>query len=183
MILDSRNNLFEFTFPRKFIPQDIINKYKPYLNKIPGSLLEEPIDFLNYSIQSINMPGMNFDPVTQSDNDGTTRYHRGYVPIQNTIERQFTVTFQLLDGFINYWILMDTFLYYYAKQTKDKYIADIPLNIIDAEGLRVASILFEKPIMNSLSELDLNFSTNIAEFNRFTATFYYNKLNIKIELD
>ena len=123
MILNSRNNLYDFRFPRKFVPEEVANKYKSYLNRIPGSLLAEPIDYINYSIQGINVPGISFDPITQADNDGTTRYHRGAVPIQNTIQREFTVTMQLLDGFINYWIMMDTLLYYYARSTRTLYSA------------------------------------------------------------
>ena len=50
MILNSRNNLFEFKFPRKFIPEEVAAKYKNYLNRIPGSVLSEPVDYINYSI-------------------------------------------------------------------------------------------------------------------------------------
>ena len=183
MILNSRNNLFDFRFPTKFIPAEVTAKYKPYLQKIPGTMLEEPIDFINYTVQAINLPGISFDPVTQSDNDGTLRYHRGYIPIQNTVTREFTVQMQLLDGYINYWIMTDTLLYYYARQTPDKYLPDIKLRILDAEGLGVASITFEKPILTSISELSLNLAENVAEFNTFDLNFVYNKFNIKIDLD
>ena len=66
MILNSRNNAYDFRFPRKFIPEEVSNKYKKYLNRVPGGLLAEPIDFVNYSIQGLNIPGVTFDPVTQS---------------------------------------------------------------------------------------------------------------------
>ena len=152
MILNSRNNSFDFRFPRKFVPEEVANKYRKYLNKVPGGLLAEPIDFVNMSIQGINIPGISFDPVTQEDNDGTTRYHRGAIPIQNTIQREFTVTMQLLDGFINYWIMMDTLLYYYARSTKRPYTDPLTLRILDAEGASVAFMEFDKPIMNSINE-------------------------------
>jgi len=183
MILNSRNNLFEFKFPSHFIPDDVANKYKDYLGKIPGTLLERPIDFINMSVQSINLPGITFDPISQADNDGTTRYHRGRIPVQNTVQRQFSVTLQLLDGYINYWIMVDTLLYYYADQTRDKYTPDIKLRILDAEGLGVASIAFEKPILHQISELNLSMAENVAEFNTFTLDFYYNKFEIKIDID
>ena len=183
MILNSRNNSFDFKLPRGFIPQEVAEKYKDYLLKIPGTLIEEPVDFINYGIQAINLPGISFDPVSQADNDGTTRYHRGRTPIQNTIERQFTITFQLMDGFINYWILLDTLLYYYADSTKEKYTSDLKLRIMDAEGLGLASISFDKPIMNSISELNLSMADGVAEFNTFEVNFYYNKFSIKIDID
>lgn len=183
MILNSRNNLFDFRFPRKFIPEEVAAKYKPYLNKIPGNLLAEPVDFINYSIQGLNIPGISFDPVTQADNDGTTRYQRGAIPIQNTVERQFTVTFQLLDGYINYWIMMDTLLYYYARTTKEPYIQPLTLRILDSEGNSVAYMQFEKVIMNSINELSLNMADNVAEFSTFEVTFFYNRLNIRLEIE
>lgn len=184
MVLNSRNNAFDFKFPRKFIPEEVAQKYKKYLNKVPGGLLSEPIDFVNYSIQGINIPGVSFDPLSQEDNDGTKRYHRGALPIQNVINREFTVTMQLLDGFINYWIMMDTLLWYYARSTKQAYIIDpLCLRILDAEGASVAYMEFTDCIMNSINELNLNFAENVASFNTFEVTFYYNKLNLRLEIE
>jgi len=183
MILNSRNNLFNFKFPRKFIPAEVADKYRKYLNRMPGNLMTEPIDFINYSIQGLSIPGISFNPIEQGPNDGTTTYHRGAIPIQNTIERQFTIEMQLLDGFINYWIMQDTLLYYYSRQKKEPFTDDLKLQILDAEGIHVMSAVFEKPIFNQISELELNMSSNIAEFSTFTLNFYYNKFNLKLEID
>jgi hypothetical protein len=183
MILNSRNNLFNFKFPRTFIPKEVADKYRKYLNRMPGNLVTEPIDFINYSIQGVGLPGISFDPVEVSPNDGTVTYHRGSIPIQNTIDRQFKVTMQLLDGYINYWIMQDTLLYYYSKTVKEPFINDIKLQIMDAEGIHLMSAVFEKPILNSISDLELNMSSNIAEFTTFDLNFYYNKFNIILEID
>ena len=139
--------------------------------------------FINYSIQGVSIPGISFDPITQADNDGTTRYHRGAVPIQNTVQREFTVTMQLLDGFINYWIMTDTLLYYYARTTKEPYIEPMTLRILDAEGASVAFMQFEKIIMNSINELNLNMAENVADFATFEVNFFYNKFNLRMEID
>lgn len=183
MILNSRNNLFNFKFPRKFIPAEVADKYREYLNRMPGNIMTEPVDFINYAIQGVSIPGITFDPIEQRPNDGTTTYHRGSIPIQNTVERQFTVEMQLLDGYINYWILQDTLLYYYSKNQRDPFIDDLKLQILDAEGIHLMSAVFEKPILNSITELDLNMSSNVADFNTFTLNFFYNKFNLKLEID
>jgi len=183
MILNSRNNLFNFKFPRNFIPKEVGDKYYKYLNRMPGNLITEPIDFINYSIQGIQLPGISFDPIQQSPNDGTITYHRGSIPIQNTIERQFTVEMQLLDGYINYWIMQDTLLYYYSKSKREPFINDLKLQILDAEGIHIMSAVFEKPILNSISDLELNMSSNIADFNTFSLNFFYNKFNLILEID
>lgn len=183
MILNSRNNLFNFKFPRNFVPQAVVDKYKVYLKRMPGNLIEEPVDYINYSVQGINLPAITFEPIQQSPNDGTTMYHRGLVPIQNTIDRQFSIEFQLLDGYINYWMLQDLLLYYYNRENTKPFLDDLKLQILDAEGIQVMSVVFEKPILNSISELQLNFSSNVAEFQTFTCNFYYNKFNLKLEID
>jgi len=183
MILNSRNNLYNFKFPRNFIPVEVAEKYKKYLNRMPGNILTEPIDFINYSIQGINLPGLAFDPVTQSHGDGSVRYSRGAQPIQNIIDREFTVTMQLLDGFINYWIMNDTLLYYYSREERIPFLEDLKLQIMDSEGIHLISAQFHQPILKSLSELDLNMSQNVAEFNTFSLTFNYNKYSLVLEID
>ena len=184
MILNSRNNSFDFRFPRGFVPKEVADKYKKYINNVPGGLLSEPVDFINYSIQGINIPGVSFNPLTQEDNDGSIRYHRGAIPIQNTINREFTVTMQLLDGFINYWIMIDTLLWYYARSTKQSHIeSPLTLRILDAEGASVAYMEFTDCIMNSINELNLNFAENVASFQTFEVTFFYNRLNLRLELE
>jgi hypothetical protein len=45
------------------------------------------------------------------------------------------------------------------------------------------SAVFEKPILNSISELELSMSSNVADFSTFTLNFYYNKFNIILEID
>ena len=79
--------------------------------------------------------------------------------------------------------MQDTLLYYYSKTQKKKYTPDIKLQILDAEGIHLMSAVFEKPIMKKISELELNMSTNVAEFQTFTLDFVYNRFDIISEID
>lgn len=79
--------------------------------------------------------------------------------------------------------MMDTLLYYYARSTTEPYTEPLTLRILDSEGASVAYMQFAKPIMNSINELNLNFSDNISEFSTFEINFYYNQLKLRIELD
>ena len=100
MMLNSRNNLYNFKFPKTFIPKEVADKYKPYLNRMPGNIIEEPIDFINYTIQGISMPGISFTPAEQNPNDGTITYKRGYQPVQNlTFVTKHTVQHNLNNNF------------------------------------------------------------------------------------
>jgi hypothetical protein len=42
---------------------------------------------------------------------------------------------------------------------------------------------FTDSIMNSINELNLNFAENVASFNTFDVTFFYNKLNLRLEVE
>lgn len=183
MLLDSRNNLFEFNFPRNFIPAEIANKYKPYLNRIPGNIIEEPIDFINYTIQGINLPGMGFEPVTQQQYPGRNIQWRSTLPTQELFQKEFTVVFQLVDGFINYWILLDTLNYYYSFSTERHFLDDLNIRMMDSEGHIIVTARIKRPIIKNISDLTMSFSSNVAEFTTFELSIAYNELEIVIELD
>lgn len=184
MLISARNNQFKFSFPRNFIPSDIADKYKSYFRKIPGSLIKEPIDFLNYGIQSINLPGPSFTPVEQNDNPGSIRNFRSSLPMTELFDRSMTVTMQAFDGWINYWMSVEIFKYYYTNSIrKQQYIPEgVGIQMLDSDGYNLVTIQLKDIIMTGVSSLDLNFSSNTIEFQTFDITFIYNDLNIAVNL-
>jgi len=74
-------------------------------------------------------------------------------------------------------------LWYYARSTKQAYIDPLTLRILDSEGASVAYMEFTDCIMNSINELSLNFAENVSSFNTFEVTFFYNKLNLRLEVE
>ena len=53
--LSGKNNNFKFSFPKPFVPDEIEKKYSPILNRIPGNMCTTVVDFLNYSIKSVEL--------------------------------------------------------------------------------------------------------------------------------
>lgn len=184
MLISARNNQFRFSFPRNFIPETIAAKYRSYFNKIPGSLIKEPIDFFNYGIQSINLPGPSFTEVSQIDNPGNTRNFRSSFPTSEIFDRSMTVTMQAYDGWINYWMAVEIFQHYYLSKTnKAQYLPEgVGIQMIDAEGYNLVTVQLKDMLMTGISALDLNFSTNTVEFKTFDINFIYNDLDIVVNL-
>lgn len=190
MILNSRNNLFVFNFPKAFMPDEIAERYRPYLNRIPGNMITRPIDFLNYSIQSVNLPGPSYSPVDQVGKHGSTRNHRDSKPLQELYSKEMTITFQLLDGYINYWMMMDIFNYWYSFPNtpdntfvKDPYLpVGMNVRILDSEGNGLVTTEMKRVLYTELSSLEMSFSENTPDFTTFDASFVYNELITKIEL-
>lgn len=183
MLLNSRDNLFQFGFPLTFIPKVVADKYRKYLNRIPGNLIEEPLDFINYTIQSINLPGMGYDPIQQAQYPGRQILFRNSLPVQELFQKELTVTFQLVDGYINYWILLDTLSYYYSFETEKPYTDDLNLRILDSEGNALVTATLKKPLIKSLGDLSMSFASNVAEFKTFDLSIAYNEFEVRIELD
>lgn len=183
MFNTSRDNQFKYEFSRSFIPDEVSTKYKPFINKIPGSMIKEPIDLFNYTIQSINIPGPSFNPVEQNNFPGNSRRFRSSDPIQNLRDRSFTVTLKAIDGYVNYWMAIDTFEYYYKLSGENPYIPDSSgIQIYDSEGNLYVTAKMEKVLFNSISSLDLNFSSNTVDFKTFDLEFTYNIFEVVVNL-
>jgi len=183
MLLSARNNQFRFTFPRTFIPPSIADKYRPYFNRMPGGLIKEPIDYWNYGIQSLNLPGPSYSPTEQQNFPGYTRGYRSSIPTKELFQHDFTVTMQAYDGWINYWMAIDMFKYYYELSGKEPHLPEgNGIQLIDGEGNVLVTIKLRQMIWTSVSSLDLNFSSNTVEFQTFDIGFNYNFSETQVEL-
>ena len=116
--LSGKNNNFRFAFSKPFIPQEIEDKYSPVLNRIPGNMCENVLDFLNYSIKSVNIQVSpnSYDVITQRDR-GTPyeRIRRSNAYPDALFNKEMTITFQLDQAYIIWSILTDLFMYYYCS--------------------------------------------------------------------
>ena len=67
--LSGKNNNFKFSFPKPFVPKEIEDKYSPILNMIPGNMCTTVVDFLNYSIKSVELEvnPVEYEPIEQVD--------------------------------------------------------------------------------------------------------------------
>lgn len=183
MLLNPRSNLFNFQFTKLFMPSDIRDKYYGYLNKVRGNLIKEPLDLINYSIQGVNLPGLTSDLTEQATMYGRKKTHRNTMHEQELYSKEMTITFKMFDGFVNYWILMDLFKHYYSFDTKDKYIPDQRLQILDGDGYSIVSVELKRILFTDINELSLNFSANVPEFMTFDITLIYNELEITQNFD
>ena len=186
MILQNRNDLFKIEIPRVFVPKDIKARYEPYVYRMPTAVTDIS-DLINYSIQSITIPNFNYQPVEQTKpgytdkSRGTVKKWRQSLSQEMLIDRTFTITFQLLDGNVNYWILLETFFHYYGFDNKKPYTCDIPLRIFDNEGICMYTTIFKDCLFTGLNQFTLSYSELTPEFRTFEATFAFNELEVNFE--
>lgn len=181
MILNSRNNNFIVRFQRNFFFPDIVQKYETYIKRlpIPYDTLQ---DYMTASVQAITFPSLSAETVEQTLYEDPIKAKGGLAPIYY-LDRNFTLTFKSYEGYINYWVWFDMFFAYYNLDQKEKYLGDVTLTFLDQSGFEFVAVELGQIVMTNLSALELNYSSNTADFTNFTADFSYNYINIKKRLD
>ena len=183
MILNARNNLFEFKFSKEFVPEVIAQRFRPYLNRMPGNLLKEPIDLINYSIQTVSFPEVQYDPVVQQAMIVPDRHYRNAVHWDDIFSKEVTITMQLMDGYINYWLMFETFRYYYHMSTKEMYIPEGQrLMMFDSAGVSLYTVTYQNMLYNSIGNIELSYSSYAVDFKTFDCGFTYNLLDFNFKI-
>lgn len=185
MFLSGSFNRFRFYFPKVFIPDEIADKYRPLIQRIPGCMIQEPIDFLNYAIQSIDVSIKTpYEPTTQVDR-GTPwgRLGRAMRDPRVWLNRDMTISFQLDSAYIIWFLLMDLWDYYYCEPKKEqRFIPSLPgLEIYDGHGRILYRVKFTDVLFNGVDGIQFNFSDNSVDLKTINAQFKINIIELELE--
>lgn len=191
--LSPRADLFRFTFPKNFLPEEVEEKYGELLNR-NKSVISKPIDYLNESIQGITLPGISDLVVEQNQTSANSIntslgklnrepvHQNHYVSPGNPlskINKTFTITFRKNQGLLNYFMLYETIFYKtlkeYAKRDGDDVLF---LEILDETGRIIMRILFKQPIINGLDGLTFSWNTQERQVETFDMEFSFNDIDI-----
>jgi len=183
MIINSRSSNFVFNFPVGFFHSDIETKYRPYIQRMPGLPWDTVSSMMNAHVQSITMPSMSMNPVSQTRRIGKTQTYKSGQPVPDYFTKEMTVTMKAVDGYINYWIFLENTLLFLDLSDKRLYFEDMFVRAVDQEGHVLQTVRFEKPMLSSLSEISLSYSDNNPDFRTFDCTFTYNAIEMLVEHD
>lgn len=192
MILNSKNNQYVFRFPKGFIYPDLEEKYNFYLKRIPTPF-ESITDYVNHTIQSVTFPSVSSEVVEQYvgrqiDTDtrrGLTKnpqQWRESVDFEKAISKEFTINFKLADGYLNYWVLYETYIKYLEYTNMEDYMPDLNLAYLDRDGYELLKILYRQPLISNISELEMNYAATAMEFRTFSMGIKYNIFEIDVNL-
>lgn len=194
--LNARQDLFRLTLPDDFIAEEINEKYSKIIND-NKSFVRRPIDFLNETIQSVQVLGFVEGTVQQQQSG------KGYPVIHNDrkLENQFLHTstdynyrseknpLALIDktlniyfrhtlGFLNYFLMFENFFYLYSRDRKYQELSDqIPIDIMNNRGEVYSRILVIDPIINSIDMLDLNYNAPNETMSTFKVEFKFSNID------
>ena len=148
----------------------IKRKYLPY------NTME---DFLNAQISQINFPGISAAPVGQTIGPYNVQKRPGFSADSTGVNKQITLTIKNTESYIAYFVMrhqMDYFLKIgeLARVGKGQlFMPDIIISLLDDGGFETACYVLKQLTMTSLSDLNLQYSASLGQYNTFTASFVY----------
>jgi hypothetical protein len=196
--LKGRQDGFRLLFPKEFLVPEIEEKYAKILAEKHGYYLT-PIDFINESIQKVNVLGFQNATVQQQQSSRGEptidpnrveqnkflyaatdyNYRNGVSPISLT-DRTFNVTFRHTLGYLNYFILFENFWYQFARDMKyDDLMQRLSIDIINEKGSIYSRIVLFYPLINSMDMLEFDYSQPIAQSQTFNVEFKYSDFDFE----
>ena len=202
--LKGRQDGFRLILPKEFLIPEVEERYAKLLKYKHGYYLT-PIDFINESIQKVNVLGFQNATVIQQQ---TTRgadptlnekliaqhkflyggsefnYRSSVSPIALT-DKTFNVTFKHSLGYLNYFILFENFWFQFSRDMK---YDDLPqrfnIDLLNEIGEIYARIVLYYPMINSMDMLEFDYTQPIAQSQTFNIEFKYSDFDFEfIEID
>lgn len=192
--LSPRYDLFKFSFPKDFLPEEVRDKYNEILSKNQG-VITNCLDYLNESIQGVNVPGISDILVTQEQPGERNSIARTsnkinvepkhditWISAGNPLEKiskEFKVTFRFNQGLYNYFMLYETIFYRMCKP--ELYPADevLYIEILDETGKITARIKFYDVNIDGIDGIDFNYNKIERDAGTFDVTFKFNNIDFE----
>ena len=190
--LNPRFDLFKFTLPKDFLPEEVEKKYAEIINREPG-VVTTPIDYLNESIQSINIPGISELVIQQEQHESNPIKPRlrkinvepkrdiNYLSSGNPLEKlgkEFKVTFRMNQGLFNYFMIYETIFYRYVKHESIRpYDPVFLIDILNEDGTVVSRIKLKDLYIDGIDGLDFSYNKVEREVNTFDVNFKFNNID------
>lgn len=189
--LSPRYDLFKFALPKDFLPKEVNDKYQKVLSRNAG-VLTSPIEYLNESIQGVNIPGIysliidqnqhshnsnplgkmrtNVEPIHQNSYKTTAN------PLEN-IDREITVIFRFNQGFYNYFMLYESIFWKICKPLNYKNEEVLYVELLDETGRINARIKFFDCHIDGLDGLDFTYNKLERDSGTFNLKFKFNNID------
>ena len=194
--LRGRRDSFRLILPKEFICDELVEKYTKILQD-KHSFIVNPIDFVNETIQGVEVLGFTDSTVTQMQTFRGTNFSKreqennflhttsdvNYRSEKNPIaliDKTLNVKFRHTLGYVNYFLLFENFFYLYMRDTKyEDMVPNFFIDILDNIGNIYSRIEIIHPIINSIDMLSLDYTQPVAQSDTFTIQFKYSNLDFQ----
>lgn len=181
--LSPRYDLFRFQFPKSFLSEQIQEQIGLVITRCNG-VMTDPIQYLNESVVSVSVPGIDGLTVTQPDTwFGTKPYKISAKNPLNCIDKQFTVTFRMNQGLWNFFMFFEAII---AKHNIKPitYKDDVfMLQLLNETGEVCMVVKFFDCVIKGLDKINLSFNKVERQSEQFSVSFAFNNIDIDFAYD
>lgn len=182
MRLSSQASQFIFNLPGDFLPNEILQTYRPILEK-NWIQYEDVIAYLSSTIKSVNFPGITFDMPKQITMRGKERQFKPAKNVQDiTTTHDLTITLRSVDSDLNYWLMFDIITKHYLD-TENAFLNPFTITCVDIHRDAIYVIRFYEIILKGMSENTFNYSQQKVSSKDFTLNFHFNFYDIEFLLN
>ena len=180
--LKGRQDGFRMLLPKEFLVSEVEEKYAGILKEKIG-YFDSPIDFLNETIQKVNVLGFQEGTMTQDQASlgaeptmkpnrikqnkfqyagSQFNYRSGVAPIALT-DKTFNITFRHTLGYLNYFMLFENFWYQFSR---DMNYEDLPqrftIDLFNEKGEIYSRVSLFYPMINAMDMLEFDYTQPVA---------------------
>lgn len=191
--LRGRKDFFRLLFPKEFLFKDIEKKYAKILQD-KKSIFINPIDFLNESVQRVQVLGFNeatfqqqqpkngyrplIKPERIAQNEfaypATEEQYRSPNSPIGLMDKTLNVEFRHQLGYLNYFMIYENFWYIYSRDLKySEIMHDLYIDMFNEIGEVYCKIHLFDPLINAMDMLDLDYTQPISSSASFKVEFKY----------
>lgn len=196
--LPSKRDGFRLLLPDEFIPDEIQEKYTKILAE-SHSFIIKPIEFLNETIQKVEVLGFNSGtvPQQQTSHGLPTRTpsrvnqnwmqggasdvnYRNVASPAALIDHTLNVDFRHTLGYVNYFLLLESFYYQYARDTDNlNKNLDYSFNVdlLNENGCIYSRIVLDHPVIDGMDMLQFDYTQPLAQSSTFRCIFKYSNFD------
>lgn len=202
--LRGRQDAFRLVLPKEFICEEIEEKYAQILRS-KNSFYHKPIDFLNETIQGVQVFGFqeatyqqmqtnygkesllnrNTDQANQFNMPASEYTYRAAESPLNIIDKTLNITFRHTLGYLNYFLLFENFFYQYTRDRfYNELIPHMNIDIFNERGAIYSKIVLESPLISGMDMLDFNYTQPVAQSQTFNVAVKYSNFDFQfIEIE
>lgn len=201
--LPAKQDGFRLLLPKNFLLPEIEKKYSLILQK-KRSIFINPIDFLNETIQSIDVLGFNNAVIQQQQGvHGTTLGEINKERESRNKENEFlfpsinfswrnpssflsltdltlNIVFRHVQGYLNYIMMYENFLLQYHRDISYQDLPDaFYVDLFDETGTIYCRLKLSYPLVNSMDMLSFSFTNPVAQNTTFKVEFKYSNFDVE----
>lgn len=197
--LKGRQDGFRMLLPKEFLVPEVEEKYGGILKEKLG-YFDSPIDFINETIQKVNVLGFQDASITQDQpvkgaeptmkqnriKQNQFQYpasqfnYRSEVPPIQLTDKTFNITFRHTLGYLNYFMLFENFWYQFSRDMNYDELPQIfTIDLFNEIGSIYSRISLFYPMINSMDMLEFDYTQPVAQSQTFNIEFKYSNFDFE----